>query len=58
MITQEAYQDFCEAVDKLNCIGIVYSHTSANPGLCFLCKDDVIKKSGDGFGFYRRPGTF
>ena len=55
--TQEVCQAFCEANGRLNCVGIVFSHTTKNK-VCFMCKDDVITNSGDGFGFYRRPGTF
>ena len=55
--TQEVCQAFCLANDRLNCVGIVFSHTTKN-AVCFMCKDDVITFSGDGFDFYRRPGTF
>ena len=55
--TQQACQDLCKARGKLNCSGISYSNTAKNRP-CFLCKDDVLVKSGDGFHFYRRPGTF
>ena len=55
--TQVACQALCQAMDRSNCIGIVYSHTTPRR-VCYLCKDNVNVTSGDGMGFYRRPGTF
>ena len=55
--TQVACQGLCEAVSRSNCLGIAYSRTTKNP-TCFLCKNDRLVLSGDGFGFYRRPRKF
>ena len=48
-------QNLCETHTKLNCVGIV---VSAKHPWCYLCKNDTIKTSGNGEGFYRRPGIF
>ena len=52
---QLACQNRCEALSRLDCVGIV---VSANTKYCYLCEDDVMASSGNGEGFYRRPGIF
>ena len=55
--TQLACQALCEATGKSNCVGIVYSYTASNKD-CYLCKDGILRYSGNGEAFFSRPGTF
>ena len=57
MKTQVECQALCEAITRLNCVGIAYSHSAVGKE-CYLCKDDALRESGNGEGFYRRPGKF
>ena len=56
--SQAACQALCKANGRRNCVGIAYDHTKPTKSMCYLCKDDVMSKTGGGLAFYRRPGTF
>ena len=43
---------------RVDCIGISYSHKTGSTGWCYKCLDDVLEYADNGFGFYRKPGNY
>ena len=44
-------------VSDSGCVGIVYSNKAGYTDVCNICKDDNLLKTGNSFGFYKRPGN-
>ena len=53
--TQQECQMNC--VSDSECVGIVYSNKAGYTDVCYICKDDNLLKTGNSFGFYKRPGN-
>ena len=53
--TQQECQLNC--VNDCECVGIVYSYEGGYADICYICEDDNLLATGNGFGFYRRPGN-
>ena len=53
--TQQECQSNC--VNDSECVGIVYSNKGGYTDVCYICKDDNLRKTGNNFGFYKRPGN-
>ena len=43
---------------RVDCIGISYSHKTGSTGWCYRCLNDVLEYADNGFGFYRKPGNY
>ena len=43
---------------RVDCVGISYSHKTGSTGWCYRCLDDVLEYADNGFGFYRKPGNY
>ena len=44
-----------ECKEKNTCVGILYAHNNISSRFCYICMNDILKESINGFGFYRRP---